>query len=66
MDLLVDDGNADRGHRKNVFSDVFKLTGVGCKDHKDYGSCTVIDFVGGFVKKAGGQSSRGQSPPVKN
>jgi len=53
---MVDDGNASRGHRKNIFNPAFKVTGVGCNLHKEYKHCSVIDYAGGFSKKGGGSS----------
>ena len=59
--LVVDDGVASRGHRKNVFSPDFKYTGIGIADHKQYKQCTVFDYAGGVGKKgakpSGGTSS---------
>lgn len=48
MQLIVDDGVPDRGHLKNIFSDVFTTAGVGCGSHPQYGGLCVIDFAGEF------------------
>lgn len=44
MQLIVDDGVPDRGHRKNTFSTVFHTAGVACGPHPGFGSMCVIDF----------------------
>ena len=49
ISLLVDDGIADRGHRKNLFNPKIKYIGIACGDHKEYGICTVMDFVGDII-----------------
>ena len=44
--LIIDDGVASRGHRKNIFNSGFKSTGIFTGDHKKYGVSTVIDYNG--------------------
>ncbi len=48
MQLIVDDGVADRGHRKTMFSHPFRRAGVACGPHPRFGSMCVIDFAAGF------------------
>lgn len=48
MQLIVDDGVPDRGHRKNIFSTVFRTAGVACGPHPGYGNMCVIDFADQF------------------
>jgi uncharacterized protein YkwD len=48
MQLLVDDGVRDRGHRANILHRGFATAGVACGPHPNYGSMCVIDFAGGF------------------
>jgi uncharacterized protein YkwD len=45
--LLVDDGFANRGHRKRLLDASFKVAGVACGDHK-LGAMCVITLAGGF------------------
>ncbi len=51
MQLIVDDGVADRGHRKNIFSPHFKEAGVACGPHQRFGTMCVADFSSGFRDK---------------
>ena len=44
MNLIVDDGVADRGHRINLFQPNWSLAGAGCGPHAGYGSVCVIDY----------------------
>jgi len=41
---LVDDGVADRGHRKNLLDATFESIGVNCGHHRVYGIMCVIDL----------------------
>lgn len=51
IQLLVDDGVASRGHRKNLFNPNLHQAGAGSAPHRDYQVVTVIDFADGFVPK---------------
>ena len=44
MDLIIDDGVANRGHRKNIFSRAFDTAGAACGPHPRFGNVCVIDF----------------------
>lgn len=43
--LIVDDGVADRGHRKSIFTPGYRLAGIACGQHKTYRVTCVIDYV---------------------
>ena len=48
--LIVDDGERSRAHRKNLFSPVFRYTGIACGPHASFGRICVIDFAADFVE----------------
>lgn len=48
MQLIIDDGVPDRGHRKNTFSAAFWTAGIACGRHPRFGSMCVIDFADTF------------------
>jgi len=49
MQLIVDDGVPNRGHRENIFNVEFHCMGSYSGDHKDFNSMSVIDYAGAFV-----------------
>lgn len=51
IQLIVDDGVPGRGHRKNIYTDVFRQAGVACGPHPKYDTGCVIDFSGGGTAK---------------
>ena len=48
--LIVDQGVANRSHRRNIFCRDFKVAGAACGPHARYGAMCVIDFAEGFVE----------------
>ncbi len=51
MQLIVDDGVSDRGHRKNIFAPDFRVTGIACGPHPVFETSCVIDFAGWFTER---------------
>lgn len=51
MQLIIDDGVPDRGHRKNLYNPHFDSAGIACGPHPDFESMCVIDFAVGFKSK---------------
>jgi len=50
IQLLVDDGVAGRGHRRNLFNPDLHQAGAGSAPHTEYGTVCVIDYADGFVE----------------
>lgn len=46
---LIDDGNANRGHRMNLYNQEFKFCGVGAAKHKNFRHCCVINFAVEYI-----------------
>jgi hypothetical protein len=51
IQLVIDDGVPDRGHRKNLFNADFRVGGAAIGAHKGYGSMTVVDMADSFTEK---------------
>ncbi len=51
IQLIVDDGVASRGHRKNIYNAQFLVVGAAVGPHKVYGAMCAMDFAGGYAEK---------------
>jgi uncharacterized protein YkwD len=51
MQLLVDDGVPDRGHRNNVLDGNWGVEGVACGPHRDYRQICVMDYAVKYVER---------------
>lgn len=49
MQLIINDGVPDRGHRRNLFRRSFAAAGVACAPHSRFGSLCVMDFAARFL-----------------
>jgi uncharacterized protein YkwD len=45
---LIDDGFSTRGHRKRVMSSDYRVAGLSCGPHPEYGTMCVLTLAGGF------------------
>ena len=50
--LIIDDGNATRGHRNDLFNPDYRFAGLSLSERNANGQVCVIVYVGGFSKKA--------------
>jgi len=48
FDLIVDDGVADRGHRKSLLDPRWRYVGIACGFHARYGTMCVLDFASSY------------------
>ncbi len=48
IDLLVDDGIADRGHRRALLDPLYAVAGVSCGSHARYGVMCVVEMAERF------------------
>jgi len=51
IELVIDDGVPDRGHRHNLFNPAFQVAGAAIGPHKVYRTMTVVDMADTFTDK---------------
>ena len=47
---LIDDGFGSRGHRMRVMSENYRVAGVSCGPHPEFGAMCVLTLAGGFIE----------------
>jgi uncharacterized protein YkwD len=47
---LIDDGFASRGHRMRTMSENYRVAGVSCGPHPQFGAMCVLTLAGGFIE----------------
>ena len=60
-DLLIDDGVADRGHRRNALDPNVRVAGVSCGRHATYDQMCVIVHAGDYAER--GSTDPGAAAP---
>src|SRR5260370_31815657 len=53
---LIDDGFAGRGHRMRIMSENYRVAGVSCGPHPQFGAMCVLTLAGGFIELQPAQS----------
>jgi hypothetical protein len=56
---LIDDGFASRGHRKRLMSADYKVAGLSCGPHPEYGTMCCLTVAGSFIDAGTVKSSTG-------
>ncbi len=56
---LIDDGFATRNHRKRLMGQNYKVAGVSCGPHPEYGTMCVLALAGGFTNSVAAQPAGG-------
>lgn len=51
MQLIIDDGASDRGHREAILDPDLQVAGVACGSHPQYRSMCTITFAGGYKER---------------
>jgi len=63
---LIDDGVASRGHRKRVMSSDYKVAGISCGPHPEFGAMCVLTLAGGFNDLAPAQTANSPNKNAKS
>lgn len=66
MNLIIDDGVRDRGHRLNILNPDFTVAGVSSASHPRFRHLCVIDFATAYIEADGRVASSGSSGRSSN
>ena len=58
IQLIIDDGVPDRGHRKHIFNNTFRVVGIAAGYHHRYRTMCVMNFSADFAKPEQRQADR--------
>ncbi len=64
LNMIIDDGSPNRGHRKNIFNPTYRFAGVALGTRSERGNLCIIGFAGGFVEKPAANRTTGKPKPV--
>ncbi len=59
---LIDDGFTSRGHRMRIMSENYRVTGVSCGPHPEFGAMCVLELAGGFTDAAAVKTATSNQP----
>jgi uncharacterized protein YkwD len=54
LQLLIDDGVRNRGHRKTLLDRDYAVAGAACGPHREYQQICVIDFAASYSEARAG------------
>jgi len=60
---LIDDGFPSRGHRRRLLSGDYKVAGISCGPHPEYGAMCVLTLAGSFIET---QNASGAAASTKS
>jgi uncharacterized protein YkwD len=64
-DLFIDDGVADRGHRKNALDPLVRVAGVSCGPHATYGQMCVIVHAADYAERGAPAAGSARTTPER-
>jgi uncharacterized protein YkwD len=62
---LIDDGFASRGHRTRLLSGDYKVAGIACSSHPEFGKMCALTLAGGFIDSAATKSNNKTNPNTR-
>jgi len=62
---LIDDGVSSRGHRKRIMSQDYRVAGVSCGPHPEYGAMCVLTLASAFSDSSTAPTQRNAAKPSK-